>query len=187
MGRRSNPLGNRVGRMINWPSNVNHPALSSYIKHIFQDCLVASPGIRSSTTGMWINVTLLPTTLPPSEMSHYSHPKISNPQLDFRGAVLEKAAGRLEWRTKKLAKGHHFYKALFQDVSFKSLLAAGERNDKVHEALQIYRDTPIHLRVNVITNPLLNADIMAQQIAHAVKNEVPVAKIFKSYLKSMST
>jgi hypothetical protein len=138
MGRRSNPLGSRVGKMLNWPSNATHPMLSSYIQHIFQTTLVAPAGIRSSTSGIWVNVTLL------AHSSLSKHPKIhgNNPTLDFRGIAMEKALGRLEWRTRKLVMNHSYYQGIFKDVKFKTLLEAGRgasETGSMHDALQIYR------------------------------------------------
>lgn len=182
MGRRTNPLAVRIKSLMNWPSDVSHPFLQQYIKHIFQHSLVATPHIRSSTTGLWVNVTLMQQGSKPIE----SHPKFKNPVLDFRGADLTKALGRMEFRTQGLTKSHFYYRDLFKDVDKKTLTAFGLSNANVNEALQIYRDTAINLKINVINNPLLNAEIMAQDIAHSLKKNVPLSRVFKTYLKKMS-
>ena len=223
MGRRSNPLSTRVGRLISWPSSVSHPFLTSYISHIFQECIVARPGIRSSTTGLWNNLTLFPSSKAKEKMD-YSHPKIKNPVLDFKGVGLENVLGRFEERTRMLGQSHKFFQKQFKNGSWNGgeggktfLEAVHGENKKTFHALHIYRyflfffhrvsgifillilydlhlkliflfyfrDTPIHLKVNIITNPLLNAEVMAQQIAHAAARNVSISRIFKEYLKSM--
>ena len=114
MGRRSNPLSTRVGRLISWPSNVSHPFLSSYLSHIFQECIVASPGIRSSTTGVWINLTLFPALPKAKEKADYTHPKIREPVLDFQGIGLSSVLGRFEERTRMLGQAHKFFQTQFK-------------------------------------------------------------------------
>jgi hypothetical protein len=100
----------------------------------------------------------------------YKHNLIDQPSLDFRNFVLDKALGPNEFRTRKLANNHLFFKDIFKTLPFKNFLEAKSGSgENIHEQLQIYRDQPINLRFNVISNPLLNAEIMAQDIAHALK------------------
>jgi hypothetical protein len=177
MGRRTNPLSRRLKGMMNWPSTVQHPFLQNYVKHIFQNSLCATPHIRASTNHIWINVTLF--------NPDPNHPKLKDKELDFQGANLLDAVGRMEDRIRTLTHQHPFYRNIFKGVQPKSLIEAGLQGG-VNEALQIYRDTPISLKINVISNPLLNAEIMAQDVAHQLKNNTPLAKVFKHYLKNMN-
>jgi hypothetical protein len=176
MGRRSNPLSLRLKGLTNWPSNVQHPFLQQYCKHLFQHSLVATPHIRASTNQIWINLTILN---PDS-----SHPKLKNQTLDFRGANLLDAVGDLEKRIRTLTHNHPYYRSMFKGIQPKSLLEAGILSG-VNDALQLYRDTPISLKINVISNPLLNAEIMAQDVAKQLNSNAPLSKVFKQYLKSM--
>ncbi|KAJ3318570.1 hypothetical protein HDV06_003003 [Boothiomyces sp. JEL0866] len=183
MGRRTNPFSLRLRGLINWPSNVSHPWLQSYIRHIFQHSFVAIPQIRSSTSGIWVNVTLLQTEEHPLNQ----HPKVIENVLDFRGANLQKAAGRLETRTRKLTHKHSYFAPVFAKIKNKSLIAAASRDGTPNEVLQIYRDAPIHLKINIINNPLLSADIASQHVASALKMGVPISRIFKTYLQKLSS
>src|SRR3954464_512014 len=79
MGR-INPVSLRVKHLINWPSNVIHLPVSSYLKHILQDYFCATPHIRSSPTAIYVNLTVLQTNRDPPIQSH---PKWQNPTLDF--------------------------------------------------------------------------------------------------------
>lgn len=94
MGRRTNPIGIRVGSMLSWPATTHHPMLERYVSHIFQHLLVSKPCIRASTTEIWINVTLLDTQLEAAK-----HPRVIKPILDLRGVDLGVALGKLEQRT----------------------------------------------------------------------------------------
>ncbi|KAI8917465.1 hypothetical protein BC831DRAFT_484685 [Entophlyctis helioformis] len=182
MGRRMNPVALRLKGMMNWPSNVSHPFLQQYLKHVFQQSICGTPGIRSSTTGVWANVTLLAT----AGYDPMSHPLVSqSPSLDFRAAKVEDALGRLETRTRNRTTRHTFYKSLFLDVQPKSLAAALGGNDEPLKALQIYRDTPIVLKINIIRNPLLNAEIMAEHVARSLNSGKSLARVYKEYLTKL--
>ncbi|KAI8894558.1 hypothetical protein BC833DRAFT_530464 [Globomyces pollinis-pini] len=181
MGRRSNPLAVRIKGLLNWPSNVSHPFLADYVKHMFQSTLVAAPHIRASTSGIWINVTLLKSD------DILSHPKLSplNQKLDFTKSDLKSVPGRLEKRTRMLAK-HQDFKPMFKQIDSKTLIAACLQNGANNEALQIYRNTDIYLKINMISNPLLNADIMSQYIAHALSKRVNPQVLYRNILQSLS-
>jgi hypothetical protein len=85
MGR-INPLALRIKGMINWPSDVQHPLLENYVKHIFQKTLVQRPAIRASTQGIVINVVLLKLE---------THPKLFDKQIKFDNIDYKKVMGRL--------------------------------------------------------------------------------------------
>lgn len=175
MGRRTNPLGLRVGHLINWHSDISHPFLSKYLKHIFQHYVTNTPAIRASTSGIWVNLTILKDKQDPND-----HPRVKNPVLDFRSCDVQKALGYYEKRTRSLAGSHYYYKTIFKNVEYKNLMEMF----KPHEALQL-PDAPVHLKINVIENPLYNADICAQQVASQLKEGVLLSKIFKSMLTLM--
>ena len=219
MGR-SPAISLRLKQVSNWPSDVRHPFLTKYLKHIFQDFIINEPGIRSSTTKIWINMTILATPLPrlvkkvevdpskfkktlssppqveiepvvykdiPAEM----HPKITDPVLRFQSVKLSEAYGLVESRIKNLfstaPEGQkdpsYFYQIAKNAPS--SMLEMNNQAESPMEALQIYRDVPIHLKVNIITNPMLNADILAQYIARNMDRNLQPAAIYRSLLKSL--
>lgn len=141
MGR-TNPIALRLKTLVNWSSNVRHQFLSKYIKHIFQQHLIAEPGIRASTTGIWINVTLLEQQ---QSVVADSHPYVKKPVLDLKKygfqhllknhdreeatKLYESTFGRKELRVRNLIKGapikaedgsvsikkHHYYSRLVND------------------------------------------------------------------------
>ncbi|KAJ3217461.1 hypothetical protein HDU67_007931 [Dinochytrium kinnereticum] len=200
---RSNPIALRLRGLLNWPSNVRHPVLSAYIKHIFQDFIVAEPGIRSSTTGLWANVTLFG-----DETKILKHPRLKNPTLDFSNSKIDKALGRAELRIANLSASdkNAFLNSLFKDLPKTSVtrtkgIGATLTSDKimatsptVHrateegvlDALRIYRNTPVHLQINVINNPILNADVMAQYIAKQLALNRPLPRIYKTILQRLN-
>ena len=184
MGRRANPLALRLKSVMNWPSNVSHPLLQQYVRHIFQHSLVATPQIRASTSQIWINVTLFEID---SNNPLKLHPKVKQPVLDFHlnpQLNLKKASSRMEQRMKSLTNSHPFYKPIFKRIPYKDLVEASLVSG-TSEALQIYKRIPIKLKINIIKNPLLNAEIMAKHCANALQKGVPLQRIFKTYLKSM--
>ncbi|TPX61860.1 hypothetical protein PhCBS80983_g00869 [Powellomyces hirtus] len=178
MGR-TNPLALRLRGLVNWPGNVRHQLLSDYVQHIFQHTLTSTPHVRASTTGIWINLTVLDTP------TLQTHPRLHNPTIDFRNVRPLDALGRTDRTVDRLAKRHFYYKHLFKDSHTKNpLMALGAEQDPL-PALHIYRDTPIHLKVNVISNPLLDAQICAHYIAKNLSNNKPMAKIYKDLLAKM--
>ncbi len=161
----------RLKELVNWPSNVRHPFLSQYVKHIFQDYTINEPQIRSSTGGIWINVTML---------EGKNHPKIGN-VLDFSNTKPEEALGRLEKRIRSaFAKN-------FKNMNLpNSLLEARKANENPLEALDIYRTTPIHMRVNIVKNPLMDAQLCANFVAKTLqKDEKMLPRLFKSLSSSI--
>ena len=173
MGRRTNPLSLRVGQLINWPSNVSHPFLSQYLRHVFQGSLIAEPGIRSSLSHIWINVTVLGPVA--------GHPLVKRPLLELDHLKLSDSHGRLEHRLRNLTTGHHYFKHIFPHS--KSLLE--ERSLRsAREGLGIFSSLPIHLHINVISNPLLNADILAQYTAKQLQ-ERSLGALHKELLGNM--
>jgi hypothetical protein len=182
MGRRTNPLSLRVGGLLNWPTNTPSPFLSSYIKHIFQDYFIAEPGIRSSTKGIWVNVTLFG-----NKEKVQNHPKVLSPTLNFQNAQLQEALGRLETRVNNLTQGHYYFKNIFDSVDAKSLVEARQKEFGNLGALGIFNDNqPIHLKVNVISNPLLNAQILADYTAKSMKDGKSLPFIYKEVLNKMA-
>ncbi|KAJ3012762.1 UNVERIFIED_CONTAM: hypothetical protein HDU68_001037 [Siphonaria sp. JEL0065] len=201
MGR-SNPLALRLRGLINWPSSVRHPVLSQYVKHIFQEHLVAEPGIRASTTGLWVNVTVFSD----DNSKLMAHPKVHGKErcLTFSSVNIIDALGRGEKRISELSGSsskNGFYQTLFKDVQPKpelikertqvkylgtSPLLARVEKEGVLEALKIYRDVPIHLQVNVIQNPVLNAEILAQYVVRQLAANKQLPRIYKSVLQKLT-
>jgi hypothetical protein len=105
--------------------------------------------------------------------------------LDFRGADLKNAFDRIESRQQDLLHFHEYYRKEFKGLKFKTLTEAAKK-DGVLAGLHIYRDTDIELKVNVINNPLLNAEIMSQVCADAMQEGVPLSRVFKTFLSSMA-
>lgn len=172
---------------------------------------MAEPGIRASTSGIWVNVTLLEQR-GGEAIEAKRNPLIMDPVLDMKEYTdwgKEKAAeeesgfdfiyGRNELRVrnllhgararpteKQIGKPHVFYGRLSKNAPLNQMEALGLRDDFAR-ALQIYKDTPIHLRLNVIKNPLLNADVLAQFVAQELSRGVPLPKLHKSLLMKIST
>ncbi|KAJ3165308.1 hypothetical protein HK101_000246 [Irineochytrium annulatum] len=201
-GRRSNPLALRLPSLLSWPSNVRHPLLSQYIKHIFQPHLVAEPGIRASTTHIWCNVTLHGDA-----QKIFDHPRYKNRLLDFTHVDVGKCLGRAELRFAECASdscGTGYYRELFKDVEKSSITrlkydaasdamvehtfegtsptVARARTEGTLGALRIYRDRPIQLIINVISNPVLSADVMAQYVAGELREGKQLARVYKGLL-----
>ncbi|TPX40256.1 hypothetical protein SeMB42_g00247 [Synchytrium endobioticum] len=193
MGQRTNPLSLRLRTLINWPSSVRHPFLASYIRHIFQHYLTSPPGIRSSTNGIWVNLTVLDTSLDAASSiigSCRYHPKAGK-ALQFRNVDLTSVLGRFERKVLGARKWHQYYSKLMPDANahhvVPQMLLSPSAKDipATLQALQIYRDCPIHLRMNVITNPLLNADILAQYVARHCSRGRPLARVYKDLLEKL--
>ncbi|KAJ3044305.1 hypothetical protein HDV00_002625 [Rhizophlyctis rosea] len=195
MGQRTHPLSLRLRMLINWPSNVRHPFLAKYIKHIFQQHLIGEPGIRASTTGIWVNVTVLDQL---GNQPVKNHPRVQEPVLNLRDYKLSDALGRFEKRGKTLATASNlYYRDVFRDVPYKSLAEALAAPDPVTgkpqggagtgtlAALHIYKDVPVHLKVNIIKNPLLNAQVLADYIAKTMSEGRPLSRIHKQLLSKM--
>ncbi|KAJ3088782.1 hypothetical protein HK102_007928 [Quaeritorhiza haematococci] len=210
MGR-TNPIALRIKGLLNWPSNVRHPFLSAYIKHIFQDYIVGEPGIRCSTSGIWVNVTLFNHK---NTRSIEDHPIFKSPLLDFRKVKVDKALGRFETRIHNLFRGksieeggevvgkkeaHPYYGPLTKSAPNFPLAAALEKRptdagqENLMRALQIYSRSgtgevpPVHLKINVVSNPLQSADILAQYVAREMtENDRALPRIYKTLLKRMA-
>ena len=191
MGRRTNPLSLRVGRLLNWPSNVTSPFLSSYVKHIFQGLLVSEPGLRATATGeITVNVTVF-------GQGADGHPRILNPALDFSSLSLPEALGRMETRIENMTSKHHYFKDVFASSSAGSLAQETERRFGTLGAIGIFpqqfslasgstqKQPIVNLKVNVIRNPFLNADIMAQYIARRLENGDSLGRVYRELLANM--
>jgi hypothetical protein len=166
----------RLKGLVNWPSNVRHPFLIQYVKHIFQDYTISEPQIRSSTGGIWINVTMLEGAEP--------HPKAGK-FLDFSNTKPEDAPGRLEKRIRSAFNNISYFKTMKQDFP-SSLLEARKANENPMAALDIHRTTPIHLRVNVVKNPLMDAQLCANFVAKTLrKDERIMPRLFKALSESI--
>ena len=198
MGHRTNALSLRVHKLTHWPSNVRHQFLTNYVKHIFQHQLVGEPGIRASTTGIWINVTLFNQNQP-GLPSVNEHPRVSDPVLNLRDYKIDETQlGRWDAKMSTKAQYHYFYKNAFADVPIKSLVQAMNQPDPVTgkpkggaatttlAALQIYKDMPIHLKINIIKNPLMNAQVCADYVAKHMETGKPLSRIYKSLLSKLS-
>ncbi|KAJ3330727.1 hypothetical protein HDU76_004988 [Blyttiomyces sp. JEL0837] len=210
---RTNPIALRLKGLMNWPSNVRHPFLATYIRHIFQGHIISEPGIRSSTSGIWINVTVFSSDIKKLE----SHPKVNDPVLDFSRTKIADALGRAERRIADMSSPFSkniYMKNLFEGMpkttiqrpvpgnrpaageeatstemeSFEAVspLLARAQQDGALEALQLYRDVPIHLQINVIKNPILNAEIMARFIAKQLAANKPLPRLYKTMLNKLS-
>ncbi|KAI9349298.1 hypothetical protein DFJ73DRAFT_625555 [Zopfochytrium polystomum] len=195
---RTNPIALRLRGLLNWPSNVRHPVLAAYVQHIFQNHIVATPGIRASTTGIWIN------SIPPA-----LHPKIAHPVLDFTSVRVRDALGRNEARIAEMSSGfgkneylgpllrstgapvvenvprRRNFGAESEPFEAVSPLLVAEARGGPWEALRIYRETPIHLQINVIMNPVLNAEVMAKYIAKELALNKPLPRIYKTILSRL--
>lgn len=183
MGRRTNPLALRVGKLISWPSNVSHPLLSEYIRHVFQGFLVSEPGIRSSLSETWVNVTVFGD---PKKISE--HPLVLDPILKWNKNELEpeKALGRMEQRLLGLTNSHPHISKLFEKVPIKSLVHLSASMQGVSGALGMFKDRPIHLKINFIQNPLLDAEILAQYVALNMSKRTSIAAVYKDLVKKMT-
>ncbi|KAI8812330.1 hypothetical protein BJ742DRAFT_54295 [Cladochytrium replicatum] len=256
MGR-THPVALRLRTLVNWPSNVRHAFISSYVKHIFQQNMVGVPGIRASTMGIWVNVTVFsagPFSHPkvptlPAEAARASQfskeiedeggaaevteaassktaapsassvsvpepeghrPKLSSSPayIEFRNVDLTQALGRFETRVRNLSlkegkvdyylgpnpeastKPHPYYYPLLSSISAPSVMSAAAFGpnpspEKTLEALQIFKDVPIHLRVNVISNPILNAEVFAQFVAKQLKGGRPMMYLQRNILQKI--
>jgi hypothetical protein len=93
----------------------------------------------------------------------------------------------MENRTKHSAHNHFYYKQIFKGVQWRSFIEASKVDGQVdaNTALQIYRDAPVHLRVNIISNPLLNANVFAKYVAKRMSEGGKLSMIFKDMLKCM--
>lgn len=195
MARKTHSLALRVKHLINWPSNIRHPFLTRYIKHVFQGFIIAEPAIRSSANGVWINLTVLARDGYDSANREYSrepvslekHPLYVKPELDFKDANFEAAKGKMAKLIGELQSWHRYYKTLepksdpvFTKDRKPSLLTlltpsymmlntdmAAKRLPLAHnyKEMQLYFEKPIHIKYNVVRNPLINAEILAKYVA----------------------
>jgi hypothetical protein len=182
MGR-TNPLALRVGKLISWPSNVSHPLLSEYVRHVFQGFLVSEPGIRSSLSETWVNVTVFGD---PIRMNQ--HPLFKDPILRWNRNDLEpeKALGRLEQRLLGLAESHPQIKKMFKDIPKKSLVHLSTSMHGISGTLGMFKDRPIHIKINFIQNPLLDAEILAQYVALHMSKRISLAAVYKDLIKKLA-
>jgi hypothetical protein len=138
------------------------------------------------------------------------HPKVVDPTLDFRSVKIEDCLGRLETRIKELMvgfeprkktingkeietshEGHKYFKEARE--TFKALGQEGlieyplqKKKDKPLEALQIYRDVPIKLKLNIIGNPLMDATILAEFVARSLReNDRNMVRLHKELLNNI--
>lgn len=115
------------------------------------------------------------------------HPKISEPIIDFKGMDVLSALGKFEERTRILSNHHVYFSKTFKGVKFRTLAAstASENHSNLKsinqnlQALHIYKDCPINLRINVVSNPLMNAEILAQYVARKSQHRGKLPKIFQ--------
>jgi len=246
MGKRTPVLSRRIQGLVNWPSNVRHNFLSKYIEHVFQNHIIATPGIRASTSAIWVNITVFSHHFHPLHGSNAKsrfveqtvqrvkvieavtedqsveqplvkkegvmedvvvktevstrisdHPLVKDCLLRFQNVKLENALGTMDVRIKalmdgssekrkaaNLSEGHFYFKPLSEGAA-SSLIEASE--SPTLETLQIYSDKPIHLRINIIENPLQDAQVLAHYVARSLKeNDRSLPKIFKQLLTSIN-
>ncbi|KAI8823969.1 uncharacterized protein EV422DRAFT_576470 [Fimicolochytrium jonesii] len=181
MGR-TNPLALRLRTTLNWPSSVRHPLLASYISHIFQTSLASTPAIRASTSGIWVNITILS----PQNQQQPPHPLLTSPPaaLDLRNSNPLAALGKIDRRVTKASRQHVYFRDVFRNKAKNPVQALGGSEDPLR-ALAVYRDTPVHVKVNVITNPLLNAQVCAAFIARELNRNKTMPRIYKGLLGKM--
>ncbi|KAI9206969.1 uncharacterized protein BJ171DRAFT_495306 [Polychytrium aggregatum] len=179
MGR-THTIALRLRNTVNWASNTRNWAISSYLKHVFQKQLVGEPGIRSSTTGIWVNVTLWEA----DREKLLAHPLVKSPFLDFRNMNALGALGRMENRIVRAKSGGNQYYTAISKGSAPSPMHLQENR---LEGFQIFRDDdkPIRIKFNFIQNPLLSADILAQYVSKRLSGRERLAVIYKNLLKSM--
>jgi hypothetical protein len=162
MGRRTNPLGLRIKGMLNWTSSVRYPLLQEYIRHLFQKEIVGPVGVRSSTSGIWVNVTLL---------GGQGHPKFKETVIDWRSIEnVNGMEGRVSRRCASLIRGDVYYKKVLSEQSM---------------GLQMYKNVPIRMQINHIQNPLLDAQVMAHYVAGQLKGQRSLGLVYKRVLGSM--
>lgn len=128
------------------------------------------------------------------------HPRIHNPKLDFSSLSLPKALGRMETRIENLTSQHHYFKDVFAASQSNSLVQETERRFGTLGAIGIFpqqfslasssgsnaqRPPVVNLKVNVIKNPFLNADIMAQYIARRLENGDSLGRVYRELLANM--
>ncbi|RKP02655.1 hypothetical protein CXG81DRAFT_24710 [Caulochytrium protostelioides] len=173
----------RLKYLINWPSNVRHPFLDQYLRHVFQNTLMATPGIRSTPDRIYVNLTLLKT----DETAR--HPLLCNggAEIDFKQAMLKGVRGRMERRVCHLARSRFGMDSNSGPLLMrhKTMIDARLESGNPQTVLDIYRDHGITLRANMISNPLLNAEIAAQYVARNLRDRVSIATVWKNLLKQM--
>ncbi|KAJ3129635.1 hypothetical protein HK098_000786 [Nowakowskiella sp. JEL0407] len=191
MGR-TNPVGVRIKHLSNWPSNVRHPFLTKYVKHVFQNFIIGEPHIRASTNRIQVNLTVFE---PKDDFFLKSHPFVkptaSGPKrLSFREYDLEHSLGRFETRIKNLSDpkiDHFYYRGLFANASPSPLAAiqGGTYDGDVLKALQIFKDLDITFNVNVVKNPLLSASVFAEHVSRFLRRGNKLPRYYATLLRNM--
>jgi hypothetical protein len=92
------------------------------------------------------------------------------------------ALGKTEKRMRAFTHHDIYHSKTFKGVSLRTF---ADTQKTPNEALHIYRQVPINLRVNVITNPLLNAQILAKYVAKRILHRDQLSTVFKHLLKKM--
>jgi hypothetical protein len=152
---------------------------------------VSEPGLRATASGeITVNVTVFGGGAP-------GHPRILNPALDFSSLSLPKALGRMETRIENLTSQHRYFKDVFASSGGAGSLAQEtERRFGTLGAIGIFpqqfslastsgKQPIVNLKVNVIQNPFLNADIMAQYIARRLENGDSLGRVYRELLANM--
>jgi hypothetical protein len=186
MGR-CNPVGLRLKVASQWPSTLSHPLLSAYLMHLFQHHSPTPPSIRSSTSGgVWVNMTVLEDPKAPLPLA--AHPKVQDPLLDWTGGgvqdreAVRTSYGKVEGRLFTMARQHHH----FRDVFAGRAPAFLEREEATYAQLvSLYARQPVSLRLNVIRNPLLSAQVCADVVGKSLGRGANLARVHKSLLASL--
>lgn len=211
MGR-TNSIALRLKGMINWPGTVRHPFLSSYVKHIFQHYVTNEPGIQSSISGITINVSILQEIDGPDASSHPKvlNPVIDLSKHSYSNDILGRSEKRVQnllhftehkYRNLPLGvknslkvrknNGHHYYARLAgyqpgtenKDPPPLNMLDALDAKVDLAKALHVHHENKkIALNVNIITNPLMDAQILSRWIAKHCNAGKTLASIHKELL-----
>lgn len=167
MGR-VHALALRVGTLINWNTDVRHKILEDYVSHVFQHNVHSTPSIRASTTGIEVQITVL-RNLPSSDPSPSSiHPLLTDNALHLARAPIDRCPGRFNRRMYNINKQNKYFNDIFKDGVPETLIKQAKLSvpdsDPQH-LLGIYSKYPVNVRVNIIQNPLLNAQCFSRYLA----------------------
>lgn len=174
MGR-VHALALRVGTLINWSADVHHKVLEDYVSHVFQHNIHSTPFIRASTTGIEVQVTVL-RNVPSTDTAPASadvHPLLTDPKIHLAKAQLDRCPGRFNRRMYNVRKQEKYFQDIFHNGLPETLIKQAKlttpESDPQH-ILGVYSKYPVNVRVNVIQNPLLNAQCFSRYLAKSFED-----------------
>jgi hypothetical protein len=206
MGRRINPISLRIKTTLNYPSDCRNAFINNFLKHVFQDYLISKPGIRSNLSKSWINLTIFD---PIGNLE--KHALFQSKVLDFNNINIKNTKNKNLIRIDNLKSNHFYYSKVFNSIEGKSdsqvksnsldssksksidnsSSTSTSTSNSSSKLLAIYplksnsKDPTLIINFNIIKNPLLNGDILAEFIARELKIFKPIQRIFNDLLKSM--